>query len=753
MVAQQDYKFKIHTRRQRENMNGRVRREYVQRLSKNLTNQELGLISMEKEEEEEEENYDSSFPLRSDGKRNRESSAQAEYRKKYNQTLKAVQRNRKTSYKLKRRKIAPSLQNNKKKNNRFRVVSPYFSVDDEDGDDVESEEEEPDMSSSSSTVSRRSLGRMAASKYPISGLLDSLGLPPIGLALGDSSFDVDAIKDLNLDEVIPREDGLRYDDDPASPFGKTWQSKESERQKLLENDLNYRFIYLLAGNVSSSVTKLYDEDRLEDMLLRRMNIRRQMQRIHRIEETKYPQLQQDIQKAKTGVKILMDMQREVQEDIPQLEEANDILNEINQVQKEINDISKFSRGLENVKNLLLGTEEILPTMHWMSNLNNLAITKQRSIRKIRKCAKFLLAKKKIPQLKLDVKTRKQGNLLRVLFVCLAHFVALLWERKGDPAPRFSKKTAMVQWTSIVEDPSFFESASPAWDLTGDADHDNYDYSLQLASLRNIWISYWVADKSILHSGPNVTDAAQKAIHKEFSDWITSLTKRIDDLKKEDKEPIQKSAKELLIELDKFDRNNPPLNLDEWETGLRNWVEEVEEEIIDLEKTLQQLAENIQGAEKTLEEMEIVQPARVKYQHRKGWALSPQHSGHIPLDAKVVAGIEAAMDVMRDVKNELRGARASYIVNVLRAGAEQLQHSALSRAAFAKLVASRMALQEEYFPTTWTRKEQMGRVRLWASSALLSLSNLRWTGTKLVNRQSASSGLYNRILMQPASSLW
>ena len=109
----------------------------------------------------------------------------------------------------------------------------------------------------------------------------------IGLDLGQSSFEVKGIADLReKEDGIPREDGFLKDDDPEDPYGEEWQTREFKRQRLLEKDPNYKFIYLLAGNVSSSVTKLYDEDQLENMILRRMNIRRQMQRMHQIDASR-----------------------------------------------------------------------------------------------------------------------------------------------------------------------------------------------------------------------------------------------------------------------------------------------------------------------------------------------------------------------------------------------------------------------------------------------------------------------------------
>ena len=183
------------------------------------------------------------------------------------------------------------------------------------------------------------------------------------------------------------------------------------------------------------------------------------------------------------------------------------------------------------------------------------------------------------------------------------------------------------------------------------------------------------------------------------------------------------------------------------------MKEMNESITYAHSVLEHSERSRKIAEKELKDMETIQPPRIKYQQRKGWALSPQHSGHVPLDAKVVAAIEAAIDVMRDVKNELSGARADSIRNVLQAGANVLQHSPLSRAAFAKLVASRMGMQEEYFPSAWTRKEQMGRIRIQAASALRSLSNLRWNGNTLVDRQAGGGAYSNRILMQPPTSMW
>ena len=90
-------------------------------------------------------------------------------------------------------------------------------------------------------------------------------------------------------------------------------------------------------------------------------------------------------------------------------------------------------------------------------------------------------------------------------------------------------------------------------------------------------------------------------------------------------------------------------MDDWENALRQWVVDSEEAIVRVQKALFQLGESIEIKKKKLKDMETIRPARVEYQHRKGWALSPQHSGHIPLDAKVVAGIEAAMDELGEIE--------------------------------------------------------------------------------------------------------
>ena len=789
-------------------MNGRVRREYIQRLSKNLSNQELGLKYVTEEEEEEEYAYNSSSPplslsstssqsssssslyYRGDNNSkhgNREPLVHTEYMAKYNQTLRAVRgNNKKNSYKIKRRKIAPSLQ--KKKNN-FRVISsPYFPIEASDDDD--DDEEEMTMSSSTSVFgnanNKRSLGRQAASRYPKYGLLDlsssSTAAPPIGVELGDSSFNVPAIRRLRKYGPIPQEDGYDSDDGvDGGPFGDEWQRKEFLRQELLEKDKNYRFIYLLAGNVNTSVIKLYDEDRLEDMILRRMNVRRQMQTIRKIQETRIPRLQNDMQQLEMFLEVIKNHMATFEEHRELLKEANEVLQRVTETRKEIDEASDDFLILHEVQDLLFKTERTLRDAIWMKHLKKLDLSKTVMRSEIQNCVNFLFDMTKATnrqrkiQKKLIRAPQTPGTLLRALFVCLSHFVAYLWtkvqKRNHDVPNHLDQDSVMRQWIEIVENPLLFDddvANKIGLKLSG-----GNAYSKLLSSLRGIWISYWIPEPSEEEEGeeeegeeeeeateeipvpawPVISNKMRREITHEFSRWSKKLENHVTELKKA-RELLQRDVRTVAQDLgDLITPIIPPQSLDDWETELRHWASDLEEGSRLTKDQQHKVQQKLQAVTKAITAMEIIQPPRIKYQHRKGWALSPQHSGHVPLDAKVVAAIEAAIDVMRDVKNELSGARANYIRNVLQAGANMLQHSPLSRAAFAKLVASRMAMQEEYFPSTWTRKEQMGRIRIQAASALRSLSNLRWTGSKFVDRQAGGGAYYNRVLMQPTTSMW
>ena len=778
-------------------MNGRVRREYLQRLSKNLTNQELGLNYVTDEAEDHDSASSPPPPYYrggdNDSKRNREPLVHTEYMAKYNRTLQAVRgnNNKKNSYKLKRRKIAPSLR--KKKNNLCVVSSPYFPMEASDNDNDESEEEIVMSSSTTSvlggsgdsstnTSTKRSLGRQAASRYPKYGLLDlssSSSSSPIGLKLGQSSFDVPSIKKLPGD--IPREDGFDSEDEAEDegPFGDEWQRKEFARQKLLEEDDNYRFIYLLAGNVNTSVIKLYDEDRLEDMILRRMNVRRQMQTIRKIQEIKIPRLLNEMQQLEMFLEVIKTHMTTFEEHRELLKEANEILQHVTETRKEIDAASDDLFILNEVQNLLFKTERILRTATWMKDLKKLKLAKTVMKSEIQNCVNFLFDITKATnrqreiQKKLILAAQTPVTLLRALFVCLSHFVAYLWtkvqKRNHDIPDHLNQNSVMQQWIEIVETPLLFDDA--AANKIGLNLSAGNAYSDLLTSLRGIWISYWVPkpeeeeeeeeeeepeepeQEILVPEWPEVSNKMRREITHEFSRWSKKLENHVTELKKA-RELLQRDVRTVAQDLgDLITPIIPPQSLDDWETELRHWASDLEEGSRLTKDQQHKVQQKLQAVTKAITAMEIIQPPRVKYQHRKSWALSPQHSGHVPLDAKVVAAIEAAIDVMRDVKNELRGARADYIRNVLQAGANMLQHSPLSRAAFAKLVASRMAMQEEYFPSTWTRKEQMGRIRIQAASALRSLSNLRWTGSKLVDRQAGGGAYYNRIMMQPPTSMW
>ena len=763
-------------------MNGLVREEFIQRLSRNLSNQELGL--------RQDEEYSSSSYGGGSTQRDRDTLVQTKYRKKYNQTLKAVQKSTTTDdvYIVKRRKFAPSLQ--RQKNNKFRVVSPYFPIEEEE----EEEEEEEKMNFSYNTTinsnNKRSLGRKAASRYPRYGLLDlsssSTRTTTIGLDLGQSSFEVEGIANLRDEEKgIPREDGFSKDDDPEDPYGEDWQTREFKRQRLLEKDPNYKFIYLLAGNVSSSVTKLYDEDQLENMILRRMNIRRQMQRMHQIDASRVQKGLAELKRLELALENIDAVMNVVDGNQVVILRAKNALDLISQSQLEINTAVQNISTLNTARELLFNVQIFLKDDRWMSQLNKLEIENATTMIQIQRCTDFLFGITKdisgeieaSIQVALSAGIGMRGDTrkafaLRSLFICLSYFVASILKRlelrlKGtggdfnaikslgegvikSTIPSSGKQTVMQRWVDLMNtNDGILSYPKPSWEL-----FSGEDYSNQLGSLRNIWIMYWDPEKVKEEEPPKVTGMnvqIREQITNEFSLWLNELQAKIDAsilAQVIAQEAAQRIAAH--IQDDRFPKHDRNLNI--WENDLRQWVDAMEKASELSGKQRRNLRNKLQAAREAIEDMEIIQPARVKYKHRKGWALSPEHSGHVPLDATVVAGIEAAIDVMRDVKNEFTGARANYIHNVLQAGADQLQKSPLSRAAFAKLVASRMALQEEYFSSTWTRKEQMGRIRMLAASALRSLSNLRWTGSKIVDRH-ASASLINRILAQPTTSIW
>ena len=109
------------------------------------------------------------------------------------------------------------------------------------------------------------------------------GLMPLGFRPGSSHAEIPEIRRMPM----PREDG--YMDNPMElrtvderPYGHTYFNKELERERIMEQNEDYRFVVLLAGAMNKSPIDLYREEDLEKVLrdreADRLRIRHELQR-------------------------------------------------------------------------------------------------------------------------------------------------------------------------------------------------------------------------------------------------------------------------------------------------------------------------------------------------------------------------------------------------------------------------------------------------------------------------------------------
>ncbi len=868
-------------------MNGVVKRDFVRRLSRNLTNMELGLSNAEEyayydaaSYDHYDDDYDEGPPSYADraekrkrgGKpanydcirqRNRALGVVRDTNGRIETTTTTIGTNGTTPPMLqgkpKRRKAAPSLGRTAIPScldtEPHRIESPYFPRgqramcrhgskcfrrdpnhwqqfyhpasrreekydDDDDDDDVIFLFEKQ---ARRRPRSNRSLGKEAATQYPATGMLDSTttsisdwrkgpgddddedggggggAWSAVGVGLGQSSFEVKQLRDQADD--IPREDGTMYDDDP-NPFSAKWQDLEFNKQKILENNPDYQFITLLSGFTNTPVVRLYDEARLEDIVVRRLDVQRQMRRIRDLEEMRLkrvPQLEQEAARLQSTLERAEGSLRLLERNRDSIRAAKRIMRRAREAREIITEADESEATLRTAKQLVMGFTKHAGDAAWIDKITDPSFL-NKVFQQIQRCARFLIplgqfrteaiVRPGTPRTKIDVVETVQETIMsdpsvsdmavaRTAFVCMAYLVALILDSREfqegeEDSPRFRSSveptaapgasrppmTAMELWKSIVlgrTDRStgvlLVADPKPPPDL---AQPGAEDLRTVMEDLRSIWI-YWSplpsAAKRSRVSGQQANldtlNLMNQVFHQMLEDFGARARRASEDLIE-----IQEGIRDTASAIEDLTRRRDPLptTLSAWEDALRTWVEGVEAGAQLSETQRRVMFERLQKLTTTLREMEIITPPRVKYQRRREWALRPEHSGRVPLDSTVVSGIQAAVDTMTDVGRVLHGARSDHMRNVLTAGVDNLQRDRLSRGAFAKLVASRMAMQQEMFPTRWTRKEHLHRIRLQTASALRSLTNLRWTGSKFVDRTRDTLAL-ERALMTRIFSRW
>ena len=866
-------------------MNGVVKRDFVRRLSRNLTNMELGLSDAEEYAYYDAASYDHhrrdegppSYADRAEKRKRRGEPANYDCIRQRNRALGVVRdtngRTETTTTtigtngttppvpqgKPKRRKAAPSLGRtvipSRLDTEPHCIESPYFSRGQrpvcrrgskcfrrepnhcqrfyhpasrreekyDDGDDDDDDDDDViflfEKQARRRPGSNRSLGKEAATQYPATGMLDSTtsisdwrkgpgddddeddgggggggAWSAVGVGLGQSSFEVKQLRDQADD--IPREDGTMYDEDP-NPFSAEWQDREFNKQKILEKDPDYQFITLLSGFTNTPVVRLYDEARLEDIVVRRLDVQRQMGRIRALEEMRLrrvPQLEQEAARLQSTLERAEGSLRLLERNRDSIRAAKRIMRRAREAREIITEADESEATLRTAKQLVMGFTEHAGDAAWIGKITDPRFL-IKAFPQIQRCARFLIPLGKFrteaivrtgaPRTKIDVVETMQETIIgdlsvsdmavaRSAFVCMAYLVALILdsqEFQEDPPPFRSTEptavpggggrlTAMELWESIVlrrTDQNtgvlLVVDPNPPPDL---AQPDAEDLRAVMEDLRSIWI-YW----SPL---PSAAERSRVSGHKADSDTLDLMNqvfrRMLEEFQgrarqaSEDLIEIQEGIRDTASAIEDLTRARDPLptTLSAWEDALRTWVEGVEAGARLSETQRRVMFERLQKLTTTLREMEIITPPRVKYQRRREWALRPEHSGRVPLDSTVVSGIQAAVDTMTDVGRVLHGARSDHMRNVLTAGVDNLQRDRLSRGAFAKLVASRMAMQQEMFPTRWTRKEHLHRIRLQTASALRSLTNLRWTGSKFVDRTRDTLAL-ERALMTRIFSRW
>ncbi len=99
------------------------------------------------------------------------------------------------------------------------------------------------------------------------------GWTSIGVKAGETSFEVEELREREKRRRILPEDGTWVEEDapdPSDVFGPEWREEELSRQKILEDDPDYQFLTLVAGASNTQVELLYDEDSLGEAMRRRL---------------------------------------------------------------------------------------------------------------------------------------------------------------------------------------------------------------------------------------------------------------------------------------------------------------------------------------------------------------------------------------------------------------------------------------------------------------------------------------------------
>lgn len=99
-----------------------------------------------------------------------------------------------------------------------------------------------------------------------------------GMEVGDQSFVVPGIRKLTEEHDIPREDGLMWTPNerinvvPNLPFNPTWQEEVEARNKILDANVDMRFIRSIAGNMVKDPWELFEETGLREVTLKTMYV-------------------------------------------------------------------------------------------------------------------------------------------------------------------------------------------------------------------------------------------------------------------------------------------------------------------------------------------------------------------------------------------------------------------------------------------------------------------------------------------------
>ena len=110
----------------------------------------------------------------------------------------------------------------------------------------------------------------------------TLDAPLLGVREGESSFEVPGLSPYKNRRVLP-EDGtyVAPDADPTEGgrYGTEWRTEQITREKILEDDPNYKFIVEVAGRTNADVERLYDDDSVARAMQARLGAEQVRQRV------------------------------------------------------------------------------------------------------------------------------------------------------------------------------------------------------------------------------------------------------------------------------------------------------------------------------------------------------------------------------------------------------------------------------------------------------------------------------------------